>query len=79
MTRITSRKSLEDYRINPDGVDFSIKWEAFKPGASFFIPCINTVKAAMQVIEVANFFNWQIDGSVRIEDGRLGIRFWRRV
>jgi hypothetical protein len=47
--------------ISPDGVRIVVDWDKFKPGASVFIPCINTAKA--------------ID--VRVEDGKYGVRVWR--
>jgi hypothetical protein len=28
--------------ISPDGVRIVVDWDKFKPGASVFIPCINT-------------------------------------
>ena len=66
-------------RLNPDGVAFSVKLDDFKVGSSVFMPCINTTKAVKQVKRIANSLEMRVKVTIKIEDGRWGIRIWRTV
>lgn len=70
-------RKLDD--LNPDGIDITVNWDAFKVGMSFFIPCIDTDKAQDQVRKVAATKKMEISTQVRIEDKKLGLRVWRNV
>jgi hypothetical protein len=63
--------------ISPDGVRIVIDWSKFKPGASVFIPCINTAKAIEHLTIAANVAKKDIAQRVRVEDGKYGVRVWR--
>ena len=64
--------------ISPDGVRIIIDWQKFVPGASVFIPTINTTKAINHVVEAANLTKKDIVYRVRIENGKYGVRVWRQ-
>jgi|TARA_R110000824_G_scaffold107670_5_gene254168 hypothetical protein len=63
--------------ISPDGVRIVVDWEKFVPGASVFIPAINTGKAVQHVTEASHFTKKDITYRVCIENGRYGVRVWR--
>lgn len=63
--------------ISPDGVRVVIDWSKFVPGASVFIPCVNTVKALEHFVEAGGVCRSDITHRIRIEDGKYGIRIWR--
>lgn len=69
--------SLRNDQLSPDGVRIKINWEQFVVGSSIFVPAINLVKLNKQMQEVAKFKEIQVKGFDRIENGKLGIRFWR--
>lgn len=56
-----------------------VDWDKFVPGASVFVPCVDTVECARQVKFVADQFDWILDVRTVIEGGRWGVRFWRIV
>jgi|TARA_R110002012_G_scaffold190155_3_gene357733 hypothetical protein len=64
--------------ISPDGVRIVIDWEKFVPGASVFIPAINTIKAVHHLTEATNLTKKDIVYRVRIENGKYGVRVWRQ-
>lgn len=63
--------------LAPDGVHIRVAWDKFVPGASVFVPCINTVECVRQFYEIAQHRDWTIDTRIGIEGGRWGVRFWR--
>lgn len=63
--------------IAPDGVRIVIDWGKFKPGASVFIPCINTAKAIEHLTMATGLSKKDIEQRVRVENGKYGIRVWR--
>lgn len=65
--------------INPDGVPISILWERFTVGSSVFVPAVNTHKLQVQMRLVAKECGMTLQAAERIENGRLGVRFWRVV
>ena len=48
-------------------------------GASMFIPCINTDKVLREIIEVGHTKGMTLQHEVRVEKGKLGVRFWRTM
>jgi uncharacterized protein YfaT (DUF1175 family) len=69
--------SLRNDQLSPDGVRIKINWEQFVVGSSIFVPAINLVKLNKQMQDVARFKEIQVKGFDRIENGKLGMRFWR--
>lgn len=63
--------------ISPDGVRVVIDWSKFVPGASVFIPCVNTAKALEHFVEAGGVRRSDITHRIRVEDGKYGIRIWR--
>lgn len=58
-------------------VPYLIEWRKFKPGSSFFVPCIDTEAARKSVGEVARRLRMKVLTKVVIEDGIKGLRVWR--
>lgn len=58
-------------------VSYKINWAAFKPGASFFIPCINHKNALQDITKVLKRLKFKFVTRVVIEDGVQGVRIWR--
>jgi hypothetical protein len=70
------------HRINnnslaPDGVPIRVAWDKFVPGASIFIPCVDTVECGRQMFEIGTHNDWTLDMRPVIEGGRWGVRVWR--
>lgn len=58
-------------------VSYDINWKAFKRGRSFFIPCLDPVRAKREILAVTNRLRIQILTKVVIQDGIRGLRVWR--
>ena len=65
--------------VAPDGIRIVIKWTYMVVGASMFIPCINTDKVLRETIEVGHTKGMTLQHEVRVEKGKLGVRFWRTM
>jgi hypothetical protein len=63
--------------ISPDGVRIVIDWSKFIPGASVFVPCVNTAKAIEDIVKATGVTKQEMTKRVRIEDGKYGVRVWR--
>lgn len=73
----SSKNRIRRDDLAPDGVLIRVAWDKFVPGASVFVPCVNTLECVRQIYEVARFNDWTIDTRIGIEGGRWGVRFWR--
>ena len=58
-------------------MEFYVPWERVQVGASFFIPCVNSVELIRQVIAATDKWGWEMTFRARIESGKWGVRFWR--
>jgi hypothetical protein len=58
-------------------VRYQINWHAFKPGASFFIPCLDPAKAIQDITRVTKRLKFKIVTRVVIQEGVQGVRVWR--
>lgn len=58
-------------------VSYQINWRNFKPGYSFFVPCIDTEAAKKSLAEVTRRLKIKTLTKVVIEDGVKGLRIWR--
>ena len=56
---------------------YSINWKNFKPGYSFFVPCLDTSVAKKEVIRVAKRLKMEVLIKIVIEEGVKGLRVWR--
>jgi hypothetical protein len=60
-----------------NGTEYQIIWTHFKPGASIFIPAIDT-KAALEAIKrESERLEFEYTYKIVVEDGIKGIRVWR--
>ena len=64
-------------QVCPDGVVINVNWDTFEIGSSVFIPAINLAELEKQVKKIAIKKNFQIKSAERIENSKLGMRFWR--
>ena len=74
-----SKRVQRTFDIDPDGVVVVIPWNKFTVGVSGFVPCVNTTKAKEQLNKIASTKGMELDIRVVIENGYLGVRFWRIV
>jgi hypothetical protein len=58
-------------------VTYRINWEKFRPGYSFFVPCIDTKIAKQTILTVTRRLQMEIIMRVVVEDGIKGLRVWR--
>lgn len=63
--------------LAPDGVPIRVLWDKFVPGASIFVPCVNTLECVRQLHEIGTTYDWTLDYRTVIEGGRWGVRVWR--
>ena len=73
----SSKNRIRYDDLAPDGVLIRVRWDKFVPGASTFVPCINTLECVRQFNEIAQANDWVWDSRIGIEGGRWGVRFWR--
>lgn len=66
-------------KVDPDGVPIVIRWDQWVVGASVFIPAINIPRLMRQMRKIAQNYNVTFKAAERIENGKLGVRFWRMV
>ena len=60
-----------------EGVPVYIEWHLLAPGASFFIPAIQTTQLARAVRKRAAERGITLTHRVCIDNGMYGVRFWR--
>ena len=58
-------------------VKYRINWAKFKPGYSFFVPCVNCANAKEQLVEFTHKHGIRVITKVVIVDGVRGLRVWR--
>ena len=73
------QKPLKFDDLTPDQVKIIVDWDTVSVRASVFIPCVNSVKAKKQLLDIAQRKNWGVEVRVRIENGMFGVRMWRTV
>lgn len=54
-----------------------IEWEKFKPGTSFFIPCLNRREVEHHIRSEANRLRMNVVCKAVVERGKYGLRVWR--
>jgi len=60
-----------------EGVRVHIEWHLLTPGASFFIPAIQTTQLARAVRKAAAIKGIKLIHKVCVDKGFYGVRFWR--
>jgi hypothetical protein len=68
---------MREGQVCPDGVVIGINWYSLDIGMSFFVPAVNLPILSKQVQKIADYKNLTLKGYERIENGKLGMRFWR--
>lgn len=58
-------------------VSYEINWKGFKRGRSFFIPCLDSVKARKEILETTKRLGMRVLMKVVIVEGIKGLRVWR--
>ena len=59
------------------GLSFEIDWSKFKPGRTFFIPCLDLETAKKEIIAVTKRLKYSVEMRGVIENGVKGLRVWR--
>ena len=59
------------------GLEFEVDWAKFRPGTSFFIPCLNINEAKISVGNVCKRLKYTIEARGVIENNVRGLRVWR--
>lgn len=60
-----------------DGVDYTIDWENFTVGSSFFVPCLRDEEGRQRIERKMNRLGYKVLIKIVIEDGIRGLRVWR--
>jgi hypothetical protein len=60
------------------GLPLLIEWDKFKPGTSFFVPCIDRQAVERFVRSEARRLKLDIVCKQVIEDKKYGLRVWRK-
>ncbi len=58
-------------------VIYNIDWSKFRPGYSFFVPCIDHKEALAEIRRVTKRLGIEVVTKVVIQDGVKGLRVWR--
>ena len=59
------------------GISFNIEWAKFKPGRTFFIPCLDVEGAKKEVELVTKRLKYSVEMKGVVENGVKGLRVWR--
>lgn len=60
-----------------EGITYEIDWKAFRPGRSFFIPCLNVAAAKAEVRKVTKRLQIPVEYKWVVHEGVGGLRVWR--
>ena len=60
-----------------DGVTYQLAWDKFRIGSSFFVPCLDDVKARERVEQKMKRLGYATIIKLVVEDGVRGLRVWR--
>lgn len=71
------KKEPPRQHLDPDGVRIEVDWKKFQPNTSVFIPAVNLSKLIRQFYSITNRNRWLVHHTEWIENGKLGVRFWR--
>lgn len=77
--QLTKRK-IEPTRplsLAPDGEEMVVDWWDMEVGMSLFVPCLDFQQALNEINYICDRLDWTFDYVIRIEVGKIGVRFWR--
>lgn len=60
-----------------DGVDYTIDWENFTVGSSFFVPCLHDEDGKEKIRRKMDRLGYKVLIKLVIEDEIRGLRVWR--
>lgn len=63
--------------ISNEGIPVVIEWHKMRLGTSFFIPALDTEPLIEQVLSEAKQRKLKLVHKEVVENGKIGIRFWR--
>ena len=63
--------------ISNEGIPVVIEWHAMRLGTSFFIPALDTEPLAQQILSEAKKRRFKLVHKEVVENGLIGLRFWR--
>lgn len=64
-------------QISPDGVPITLPWDEVEYMQSFFVPCIDYLKAMRQIKKQAAERKIKVSLRESVERDRFGVRVWR--
>jgi hypothetical protein len=56
-----------------------VHWDKFPVGSSVFIPCVDTLELVRQIHQLEKLREWVLHYRLGIENGKWGVRIWRRL
>lgn len=63
--------------ITVAGVSYDVVWSKFRRGTSIFFPCLDPVRARVEVKKATQELKLEVFIKTTIEDGIRGLRVWR--
>jgi hypothetical protein len=60
-----------------DGVYYSVNWQEFTVGSSFFLPCLRDTVACEYLKRKMARLGYAVAIKIVVEDGIRGLRVWR--
>jgi hypothetical protein len=63
--------------ISNEGIPVVIAWHKMRLGTSFFIPALDTEPLAKQIVSAGKQRNVTLVYKEVVENGKIGLRFWR--
>jgi hypothetical protein len=70
-------KHQKQNQIFNEGIPVIIEWHAMVLGSSFFIPALDTEPLIKSILISAKQHSIRLKYKEKIENGLIGIRFWR--
>jgi hypothetical protein len=64
--------------ISNEGIPVVIEWHKMRLGTSFFIPALDTEPLIEQVVSAGKQRGVKLVCKEVVENGKIGIRFWRK-
>lgn len=68
---------MSQHMVELEGVTYDVNWDAFVPGTSIFLPCLDCVEARKHVAKTMRKLGFRTVDKISIEDGIRGLRIWR--
>ena len=60
-----------------EGINYRLNGQEFSVGSSFFIPCLDDIRAKAHIERKMKRLNFAITIKLVVEDGVRGLRVWR--